>query len=224
MVCGGLSRSGRAPGSAGRTREERTGKDILAAGSRRLAAKEEILNRDRHPLGFFLALMLLLLPGTAGAQELYTFTAGLLGGIGGSLDAEPGDGLDNTGVQLNLAMVTEPRTHVGFRLGRLALDSEDFFESLEDAELSYVTVGGEYRFRQSYYESGVYLALGGYRLEGTRGGDTEEDTSVGLAIGVTGEFEITRRLGVLIELSGHYVDFDEAQIFGMAHGGLAVHF
>jgi hypothetical protein len=29
---------------------------------------------------------------------------------------------------------------------------------------------------------------------------------------------------VVVEISGHAVDFDEAQIFGMAHGGLAFHF
>lgn len=167
---------------------------------------------------------LLLLPGAAGAQELYTFTAGLMGGLGGSFDAEPGDDLGNTGFQLNLTMVTEPRTHVGFRLGQLSLDSEDRFGSLSDADLSYVTVAGEYRFPQSYYESGVYLGLGGYRLEGNRGSRDEQDTSVGLALGVTGEFKVTRWLGVLIELSGHYADLDEAQFFAMGHGGIAVHF
>lgn len=167
---------------------------------------------------------LLLLPGAARAQELYTFTAGLLGGIGGSFDVEPGDDLGNTGFQLNLTMVTEPRTHVGFRLGQLSLDSEDRFGSLSEAELSYVTVAGEYRFPQGYYESGLYIGLGGYRLEGSRGGRDEQDTAVGLNLGVTGEFEVTQWLGVLVELSGHYADLDDAQFFGMGHAGLAIHF
>lgn len=167
---------------------------------------------------------LLLLPGAARAQELYTFTAGLLGGIGGSLDAEPGDDLGNTGFQLNLTMVTEPRTHVGFRLGQLSLDSEERFGSLSEAELSYVTVAGEYRFPQSYYESGLYIGLGGYRLEGSRGGGDEQDTAIGLNLGVTGEFRVTQWLGVLVELSGHYADLDDAQFFAMGHAGIAIHF
>ena len=167
---------------------------------------------------------LFLLPGAVRAQELYTFTAGLLGGIGGSLDADPGDGLDNTGFQLNLTMVTEPRTHVGFRLGQLSLDSEDRFGSLSEAELSYVTVAGEYRFPQSYYESGLYIGLGGYRLDGSRGGRDEQDTAIGLNLGVTGEFAVTPWLGVLIELSGHYADLDEAQFFALGHAGIAIHF
>jgi hypothetical protein len=167
---------------------------------------------------------LLLLPGAARAQEMYTFTAGLLGGIGGSLDAEPGDDLGNTGFQLNLTMVTEPRTHVGFRLGQLSLDGEERFGSLTEAELSYVTVAGEYRFPQSYYESGLYIGLGGYRLEGSRGSQDEQDTAIGLNLGVTGEFRVTQWLGVLIELSGHYADLDDAQFFAMGHGGIAIHF
>jgi hypothetical protein len=181
----------------------------------------------QHPrrlgTGILLAA-LLLLPGAARAQEPYTFTVGLLGGIGGSFDADPGDKLDNTGYQLNLAMVTEPRTHVGFRLGKLALDSEERFGTLTDAELSYVTMAGEYRFPESYYESGIYAGLGGYRLEGTRGGKDRSETAPGLAVGVTGEFRLTRWLAVLVELSGHYADFDEAQFFAIGHGGIAVHF
>ncbi|HEX7181596.1 MAG TPA: outer membrane beta-barrel protein [Thermoanaerobaculia bacterium] len=171
-----------------------------------------------------LCLGLLLLPGAASAQELYTYTVGVLGGIGGSVDVDRGDDLSNTGLQVNLGMVTERRTHVIVRLGQLNLDQSEFFGSLRDADLTYATIGGEYRFRQSYYDSGVYLGLGGYRLEGSRSDEDVTDTSIGLTIGVTGEFEINNWLGVLVEISGHAVDFDEAQIFGMAHGGLALHF
>jgi len=149
----------------------------------------------------------------------------LLGGLGGSWDVEPGDGFKSSGFQLNLGMVTEPRTIVSFRLGKLNLDNEDLFGSLHDADLSYVTVGGEYRFLETYYDSGVYLGLGGYRLRGTRSdGRSDDQTAVGLAVGITGEFPINRWFGVLLEVSGHYADLDEAKIFGMAHGGVAFHF
>jgi hypothetical protein len=181
---------------------------------------------QHHPrlgTGILLAA-LLLLPGAARAQEPYTFTVGLLGGIGGSLDADPGDDLGNTGFQLNLAMITDPRTHVGVRLGKLALDSQESFGTLTEADLSYVTVAGEYRFAETYYESGIYAGLGGYRVEGVRGGKDESETSLGLTVGVTGEFRVTRWLAVLVELSGHYANLDEAQLFAMGHGGIAVHF
>ena len=81
------------------------------------------MDRYQRALGGIALLAgLLLLPGTARAQqELYTFSAAALGGIGGSLDAEPGDDLGNTGYQLNASIVTAERTHVGFRVGQMGV-------------------------------------------------------------------------------------------------------
>lgn len=190
------------------------------------AAKEGILIRN-HRLLARLPLILgwLLLPGAAGAQELYTYTVGVFGGIGGSFDADPGDSLTNTGYQADLGIVIQPRTHLVLRTGLLALDEDEKFGSLSEAELTYVTLGGEYRQRQDFYESGVYVALGGYRLEGlTPSGRDSRDTSLGLAVGITGELPIKRWLGLQAEISGHYIDFDEANVFAMAHAGVAFHF
>ncbi|HXO22621.1 MAG TPA: hypothetical protein VOA87_22085 [Thermoanaerobaculia bacterium] len=184
--------------------------------------------RNPRLLGRLLALFALLaalaLPGAAAAQEPYTFTAGILGGAGGSADSGFRD-FSNTGFQLDLAMITETSTQVGFRFGRLNLDHGGSFGTLTGANLEYVTVGGEYRFQESYYESGLFLALGGYRLSGTPpAGGSVSHTSVGLSLGVTGEFRIQRHLGVIVEFSGHYADLKEAKLFAMGHAGLAVHF
>jgi len=168
---------------------------------------------------------LLLLPGAAGAQELYTYSVGLLGGIGGSFDANPGGSLTNQSFQLNLGMVTEPHTQVILRAGKLALDKDNLFGSLSNANLDYLTIGGEYRARQAFWDSGLYLALGGYRLYGEQAsGRDRRETSVGLAVGATGELPITRHFAVLAEISGHYIHFREAQFFGMGHAGFAFHF
>ena len=73
------------------------------------------------------------LPGAAAADELYTYSVSVLGGIGGSPQPDEGDGFTNTGLQLNLGMVTEPRTHVDLRLGTLSLDADDQFGALSGA-------------------------------------------------------------------------------------------
>jgi hypothetical protein len=184
------------------------------------------LIRHHRLLGRLLLIAgFLLLPAAGGAQELYTYTVGVLGGLGGSFDADPGSSLTNSSFQVDLGLVTEPRTQLTLRAGKLALDKDDFFGSLRDADLSYITIGGEYRARQGIWDSGVYLALGGYRLNGTQlSGRDREETAWGLAVGATGELPVTQHLGVLIEVSGHYIDFDEAQFFGMAHAGIAIHF
>ncbi len=189
------------------------------------AAKEGILTQHHRLLWRLLLIgALLLLPGAAGAQELYTYSVGLLGGIGGSFDANPGGSLTNQSFQLNLGMVTEPHTHLILRVGKLALDKDSLFGSLSNAKLDYLTIGGEYRARQAFWDSGLYLALGGYRLYGDQSGRDRQETSVGLAVGATGELPITRHLAVLAEISGHYIHFRDAQFFAMGHAGFTVHF
>lgn len=163
-------------------------------------------------------------PRPAAAQELFSFTVSALGGIGGSPDVEPGKGFGNPSYQLGFSLVTQPRTLVGVRFGQLGFGSERF-DNLVDAELTYLTVAGEYRFDEGYYDGGLYLGIGGYKLDGTQvapGGG--EGTGIGLAFGVNGEFEINRRFGILVELSGHYADLEQAHFFAMAHAGLAYHF
>lgn len=188
-------------------------------------------NSPRHPaapLAFACVLLAALAAaGPADAQELYTYTLSAFGGLGGSLDADPGDGLSNSAFQLGASFVTEPHTRVALRAGRLGLgDGNRFGNRLTDAELDYVTLAGEYRFKERYYDSWTYIGLGGYRVEGDRlaGGGRSDETSIGLALGLVGEFTVSRAFDVVVEISGHYADLDEAQTFAMGHAGLSFHF
>ncbi len=205
----------------GRCRESR------APESSGYAAKERNLIGNHRLLGrLLLAFSLLLLPAAAGAQEeLYNYTVGVFGSLGGSLDADPGGSVTNTGFQLNLGLVTEPRTHLVLRTGRLGLDKDKLFGSLSNADMEYVTIGGEYRYGEEYYDSGVFVALGAYRLNGTEpsGRDSREDTW-GVSAGFTAELPVRRWLGIQGEIAGHYVDFREEQFFVTGHVGLAFHF
>ncbi|HZF10045.1 MAG TPA: hypothetical protein VFE33_14745 [Thermoanaerobaculia bacterium] len=168
---------------------------------------------------------LLAFSGTARAQGLSTFSAGILGGLGGSSDVDSGQDFGNHGFQINLGLETEPRTQLDLHLGRLSLDHKGAFGSLTGASLSYVNIGGEYRYDETYYQSGVYLALGAYRLYGEQAnGRDRTQTAIGAALGLTGEFPINRHVGILVELAGHYALLDEAKVFGTAHAGVTFHF
>lgn len=173
-----------------------------------------------------LLIVLLSAPAAVSAQELHTYTVGLLGGIGGSTDVKPGRSFTNSSFQLNFGRIVSEGTEVAVRLGHLGLDAKPTFGSLTSAGLDYVTLAGEYKFDEGYYTSGVYVGLGAYRLGGTSlvDGSHTRQTAAGGSVGLTGDFRLNRWLGVLVELSGHYVDLREAKIFGMAHGGVAVHF
>lgn len=172
-------------------------------------------------------LVVVLLGGAAPAAaiEPYTYIVSLSGGIGGSFGAEPGDGLGHTGFQLGLAMLVEERSLVVARLGQLDLDPREGFGTLLSARLRYATVGGEYRVRRPLHESGVFLGLGAYNLDGRQPDGTPRDqTAVGATFGITGDFRVTTNLSFLVELAGHWADLDEANVFGMIHAGLALKF
>lgn len=173
----------------------------------------------------FLSVLTLLAPlrSAHAAEQLSAFTVALLGGAGGTSDATPSSGYGNASIQANFLLATEARTHVALRVGQL--DFDDPAGGLFEPSLQYVTIGGEYRLQQSFYESGIYIALGGYRLGGDlANGQSDDETTFGLAVGATGEFKINRRLGVVIELSGHYADLERLQFFAMGHAGLSVRF
>ncbi len=161
--------------------------------------------------------------GTAAAQEPYNHVVSVLGTMGGSLD-DSKSGLGNTGFQIGYGLVTDRWVRLGVRVGTLGFDAGEGLEGLFDPTLDYVNVAGEYRFPETFYDSGLYFGLGAYRIEGQRLGRIEKDTSLGLVIGATGDFEITRQWSVLGEMALHILDSSTAQILLTAHAGIAYSF
>lgn len=166
-----------------------------------------------------LALGLLLPASSSAQQHQYNFTVGLMGGIGGSPDAEPDLGVDNFGYEAFFSMETLVRTRFVIRAGQMGLDSDG---SVVDTDLNYLTLAGEYEFTEGSYEAGLFLGLGLYELDPAFG--IQDESAVGLTVGTTGDIRLTDRLSVIVEISGHYADFDYAQFFLMGHAGIAFHF
>ncbi|MGH9464370.1 MAG: hypothetical protein ACRD0X_01905 [Thermoanaerobaculia bacterium] len=180
----------------------------------------------RRLLASILLLLAAAVPRGADAQD-YTWTVTLLGGVGGSLDE--GGGAD-VGGQVAAALQLERLQSVWVRGGQLGFDTGGDAGSLADAEVTYLDFGGEYQFHEGYYESGLFLGLGAYRLEGTELGlggvprDVVDDTVLGLVLGASGEFKFSPRFAFLVEISGHVLDSDAAGVLGMGHAGFALHF
>ena len=171
-----------------------------------------------------LAAGLLALPRTASAEP-YIASLNLLAGVGGSIDGEPTSGFGNANFELGVAVPTDVNTVVSLRLGKLDLSKRSSFEGLTDADLEYVSVAGEYRFAENYYTSGIFMGLGAYRLGGEAASGHQDETQVGVILGVDGEFQITRRLYFLVQVAGHWVNFTHAaQMYANAQAGLAFHF
>lgn len=159
------------------------------------------------------------------AQEA-TWTLSALGGIGTAIDEGGSAGF---GLQVGGALVVERQTNIWLRLGSLDFDTGSEPGALSDATATYLNIGGEYQFFEGYYDSGVFLGLGAYNIDATRSGAaggaaSVDDTVLGLVVGVSGEFKVTPKFAFLVEVAGHVLDSDDAQILGTAHAGVAWHF
>ena len=175
-------------------------------------------------------MALLVVPDLAAAQN-YTFTVNGLLGVGGSIDqSDPGFG--NFNWQLSYSNAIQKRTHFGVRVGGLNFGSNDQLGDLTGPDLLYVTLAGEYRERATtgsgrFIESGVFLGLGYYQLDGRlEDGTKDSQGALGLTVGVTGDLPLSRRrnLALRIELQGQITDLDAANFFAMGQVGLSYRF
>jgi hypothetical protein len=166
------------------------------------------------------------MPAPAMGQD-YTWTLSLMGGLGGALRGGGGSG---AGYQAGFGLQFEPQANVWVKVGQMDFDTGSDIGDLADGTASYVTVGGEYQFAESYYDSGIFIGLGAYDLESRRRlapgilGPVESETSMGLVLGATGEFKITPSFVFLVEFSGHVLDSGDLRVLGTAHAGFGLHF
>ena len=178
----------------------------------------------RRRLSLHLALTTLLLIAVAGAsaaQDDNPFRVTAFLGMGGA-DADEGGSWDNTSYQLGFSWVSDYNILVGIRYGELAFDEGP--GARLGSDLTYATIGGEYLFNEGYYTSGVYFGLGYYSLDDDELPEFPSDDSIGLALGLTGDFGITKRFSIVVELSGHYTDLDDVDLLAMGHVGVAFRF
>jgi len=167
----------------------------------------------------------LALPGALAAQDSTTFVAQLLGGFGGSFDAQGDQDFDHKAFEAGFGVLTNDRTYSMFRIGQLKFAHDLDFEGITNAKLTFVTAAGEYRFRQPSYDFGLYLGLGGYELTGRDAfGNSADERALGLVLGLTGDFDITRHVSFVGEFAAHYAFLERADLYGLALAGVAVHF
>ena len=164
----------------------------------------------------------LALPPSLSAADS-VFSLGLMAGVGGSLDEDEA-GLSNQSFQIGFSVEPEDQLLIGLRVGQLDL-SDGLVGGSVDTTIDYATAVGEYRFTESFYESGLFIGLGVYRFDGVSflGEDLSEE-AIGLAVGISGEFVLTRTAGLVLELSGHLTNLDTVDTLLMGHVGVAIHF
>jgi hypothetical protein len=147
--------------------------------------------------------------------------------------------LSNTSFELYWSIPIEPELNLKFKGGRaeteIAIpyfaddprtpdktdDIRKFRRDVTDGQVAHVEALVEYEFDEPFGSSGLYAGLGYYRLSAP---DEESRTTWGLTAGVTADFPITRRYGVVADAAYHWIrtDFDPRLL--TVSGGLRVSF
>ncbi len=172
-------------------------------------------------------LAVALVAGNPAAAQDYTWTLSFMGGIGTALSES---GAAEPGFQVGFGVQSEPQANIWLHAGQLDFETGTAPGAVTDGTITYVNVGGEYQFPESFYDSGVFLGLGFYDLESRRIlaegllAPRDSESVLGLVIGATGEFKITPNFVFMAELVGHILDSDDMRVLGTAHAGLAFHF
>jgi len=179
----------------------------------------------------FLALLVVsAVPVLAQSSEL-----GIL--VGGSRrfvenDAQPVDGgiddsfsFSNTSVELYYKQPIDPNTSLRLKLGQMdgsvAFPTGTNQRTDVKGQIQHVSGLVGYEFDEPYGSTGFFGGLGMYR-QSASGFDSE--TAWGLQVGLNGDFPLTRRYGVIVEASYHWVHFELAPRYLTLSGGLRVSF
>lgn len=190
---------------------------------------------------FLIALTLLgALPAVAQTNEFGV----LIGGSRRFVDAakEEADvdfrdstfSFSNNAFDIFWAVQIEPETYLKFRAGRLKNDIGIAYElptgtngKMEtyrrdtDGEVQHLTANVEYRFSEPWGSTGLVGGLGFYRLSPE---DEDSESSFGFNGGVTADFPLSRRYGVILDATYHFAGGELQQRFLTASAGLRVSF
>jgi hypothetical protein len=191
---------------------------------------------------FFLIALTVLgaLPAMAQTNELGV----LIGGSRRFVDAakrEPGVefrdstfSLSNNSFDIFWAVRIEEDGYLKFRAGRIETDlgvayelptgtdgKNETYRRDTSGEVQHVTANIEYRFSEPWGSTGLVGGLGFYRLSPE---DEDSETSFGFNAGVTADFPLSRRYGVLLDATYHFAGGELQQRFLTASAGLRVSF
>ena len=140
--------------------------------------------------------------------------------------------LSNNAVDLYWAMQLEPDTYLKFKVGRIESpvafvsgqdESDPPRATREDAEgeVQHAEANIEYRFSEPYGSTGLFGGIGFYRASAA---NADARTNFGWNAGVTADFPLSRRYGVIMEGTYHWTGGEFRERFVTLEAGLRVSF
>jgi opacity protein-like surface antigen len=179
------------------------------------------MSRPNATLRRLFVLVILLVVAVAGPVQAadHGVTVGVLAGVAGPVD---GGAFNGSSVQLIVSYDYSKRQHLVLHIADLDLDDGLDNARLRDGQLRYVSLGTSFRSDGNFYDSGLSIGIGAYEQESANG--LFDETAFGLHVGVDGLFEVTEHWGVIVELTGHWVDFSTESQWVTAVAGVGFRF
>jgi hypothetical protein len=186
---------------------------------------------------FLVALILVsALPALAQTSEIGV----IVGGSRRFIDGAPHeDGVEfiesnftfsNNAFDIYWKIPFEEDTALKFKVGRIETPvafayniptNPNTFRKDVDGQVQHAEVGVEYEFSEIFGSSAIYAGLGLYRQSGT---GFDSTTNFGASFGVNADFPLTRRYGIVIDGTYHWVRADFQPRFMTIGAGLRVSF
>jgi hypothetical protein len=132
--------------------------------------------------------------------------------------------LENSSIDLYYAVQIEPATMFKVRVGRIngpvsfrtQFGDGAFVRQDRDGEVQHAEGVVEYRFSEPFGSAGLFAGVGVYR-QLADGFDSTID--YGFPVGVTADFPLSRRYGVILEATYHFIKADfNPRIFTLGAG------
>ena len=160
----------------------------------------------------------------------------LYGGSARSVDDDsPGQTLDDdfslssTAIDFYYGVELDPGTMFKLRIGRIetpvGLTSIEGTRVDVDGEVEHLEAIAEYRFSEPFGTAGLFAGIGMYRQTATAAGlDDSSDTDYGFLAGVTADFPLSRRYGVVLDATHRWTKLPFNPRFTTASAGLRIRF
>ena len=128
---------------------------------------------------------------------------------------DKGFSLSNSSVDLYYAVQLDPGAYFKLRVGRIngpvafrtQFGQGAFVRADREGEVQHAEGIIEYRFSEPFGSTGIFAGVGVYR---TVADDFDSTTDYGFPVGITADFPLSRRYGVILDATYHFTkaDFD----------------
>lgn len=117
----------------------------------------------------------------------------------------------------------EPDTMIKIKAGEITAllgDANAETPDVKKGRIEHLDVAIDYRFSEPFGTTGLFAGAGLYKQKS--GGSPDEGTDYGFSVGANGDFPLSRRYGIIIEGTYHWVNYSYKPRFLTISGGLRI--